>query len=202
MASNWRSGISFGSMTQNPLPRVRLAFELARRGYRRYAAYPGAMYAGPLHERLLRLPDRVHPARGLRRDGPIGGYDVEDAIAYVWLSQGLLSVVGIFGPSWFELARRVQTGDVATDLQRPVDVQRAGLRRRTSAAPPTSCSGARCRSSCSARSSSRSPSPTTPCAWLAFAAQRRACRRRQLRDPLPRQPLARSGCSTTAARCC
>ena len=57
----------------------------------------------------------------------IGGYDVEDAIAYVWISQGLLSVAGLFGPGWWELARRVQTGDVATDLQRPLDVQHAGF---------------------------------------------------------------------------
>ena len=56
----------------------------------------------------------------------IGGYDVEDAIAYVWITQGLLSVAGLFGPGWWELARRVQTGDVATDLQRPLDVQHAG----------------------------------------------------------------------------
>jgi len=106
---------------------VRLDWELARRGYRRYAAYPGATCAGLftnvffgflIASILLAVYDEA---------SEIGGYDARDAIAYVWISQGLLTVVGIFGAGWWELARRVQTGDVASDLQRPVDVQRAEL---------------------------------------------------------------------------
>ena len=93
---------------------------------------------------------------------------MRDAIAYVWISQGLLTVVGIFGASWWELARRVQTGDIASDLQRPVDVQRAE-RRRTSGGPATSCSGGPCRSSSSACSSSSSRSRPTRGAGSLFA---------------------------------
>jgi len=104
---------------------VRLDWELARRGYRRYAAYPGATYAGLFTNVFFGFLIAYILLAVYDERTDIGGYDVRDAIAYVWLSQGLLSVVGIFGPSWFELARRVQTGDVATDLQRPVDVQRA-----------------------------------------------------------------------------
>src|SRR5829696_7831991 len=52
-------------------------------------------------------------------------YDVADAMAYVWLAQGLLAVVASFGPSWSELALRIRSGDIATDLYRPVDLQRA-----------------------------------------------------------------------------
>ncbi|MDQ3823916.1 MAG: ABC-2 family transporter protein, partial [Actinomycetota bacterium] len=54
-------------------------------------------------------------------------YDVVDAVTYVWLSQGLLSVVASFGPSWFELGQRVRSGDIAVDLYRPLDLQAAGL---------------------------------------------------------------------------
>ena len=106
---------------------MRLDWELARRGYRRYAAYPGATYAGLFTNVFFGFLLAYILLAVYERANVIGGYDVRDAIAYVWLAQALLTVVGIFGPGWYELARRVQTGDVATDLQRPVDVQRAAL---------------------------------------------------------------------------
>ena len=106
---------------------MRLDWELARRGYRRYAAYPGATYAGLFTNIFFGFLLAYILLAVYERADVIGGYDVRDAIAYVWISQALLTVVGIFGPGWYELARRVQTGDVATDLQRPLDVQRALL---------------------------------------------------------------------------
>ena len=106
---------------------MRLSFELARRGYRRYAAYPGATYAGLFTNVVFGFLIAYILLAVYEEADVIGGYDVRDAIAYVWISQGLLTVVGIFGAGWWELARRVQTGDVATDLQRPLDVQRAEL---------------------------------------------------------------------------
>ncbi len=106
---------------------MRLSFELARRGYRRYAAYPGAMVAGLFTNAVFGFLIAYILLAVYDETVSIGGYDVEDAIAYVWIAQGLLSVAGIFGPSWWELARRVQTGDVATDLQRPLDIQHAAF---------------------------------------------------------------------------
>ena len=104
---------------------MRLDWELARRGYRRYAAYPGATYAGLFTNVFFGFLIAYILLAVYEETNNIGGYDVRDAIAYVWISQGLLTVVGIFGASWWELARRVQTGDIASDLHRPVDVQRA-----------------------------------------------------------------------------
>jgi ABC-2 type transport system permease protein len=106
---------------------LRLDGELARRGYRRYAAYPGATYAGLFTNVVFGFLIAYILLAVYAETDEIGGYDVRDAIAYVWISQGLMSVVGIFGAGWYELARRVQTGSVATDLQRPLDVQRAEL---------------------------------------------------------------------------
>lgn len=106
---------------------MRLYFELARRGYRRYAAYPGATYAGLFTNVVFGFLIAYILLAVYEQTDDIGGYDVRDAIAYVWISQGLMSVAGLFGASWWELGRRVQTGDVATDLQRPLDVQRAEL---------------------------------------------------------------------------
>lgn len=104
---------------------MRLDWELARRGYRRYAAYPGATLAGLFTNVFFGFLIAYILLALYERTEVVGGYDVRDAIAYVWLSQGLLSVVASFGASWIELAERVRSGDVATDLQRPVDPQRA-----------------------------------------------------------------------------
>jgi ABC-2 type transport system permease protein len=106
---------------------VRLSLELARRGYRRYAAYPSAMVAGLFTNVVFGFLIAYILLAVYEETISIGGYDVEDAIAYVWITQGLLSVAGLFGPGWWELARRVQMGDVATDLQRPLDVQHAAV---------------------------------------------------------------------------
>jgi ABC-2 type transport system permease protein len=55
----------------------------------------------------------------------IGGYDAAQTLTYVWLTQAMLSTVGIFGDADF--AQRIQRGDVVTDLIRPVHPLRAGL---------------------------------------------------------------------------
>jgi ABC-2 type transport system permease protein len=46
------------------------------------------------------------------------GYDAEQLATYVWVGQGLLSVIGIWG--WTDLSDRIRTGDIAADLLRPV----------------------------------------------------------------------------------
>ena len=104
---------------------MRLDWELARRGYRRYAAYPAATIAGIFTNTVFGfLRGYVLLALYEHRD-IVGGYDAGDAVTYVWLTQGLISIVYIWG--WPDLAVRIKSGDVATDLVRPVDPLRAGL---------------------------------------------------------------------------
>ncbi len=57
--------------------------------------------------------------------GELAGYDEATMIAYIWLSQGLLGSVNLFGR--LELAERVKDGDVAVDFLRPVDLQAATI---------------------------------------------------------------------------
>ena len=57
--------------------------------------------------------------------GTIAGYDVGTMSAYVWLSQGLLGSVNLFGRT--DVAERIKTGDIAVDLIRPLDVQAASV---------------------------------------------------------------------------
>ncbi|MDQ3978162.1 MAG: ABC-2 family transporter protein, partial [Actinomycetota bacterium] len=49
----------------------------------------------------------------------VGGFDPTDAVTFVFVAQGLLMTVGIFGDP--EMAERIRTGDVVADLYRPVD---------------------------------------------------------------------------------
>ena len=106
---------------------MRLDLELARRGYRRYAAYPGATAAGLFTNVFFGFLQAYILLAVYESRDSIGGYDAAAAVTYVWLTQGLLSVVASFGPSWIELALRVRSGDIAVDLGRPLDLQRTQL---------------------------------------------------------------------------
>jgi ABC-2 type transport system permease protein len=104
---------------------MRLDWELARRGYRRYAAYPAATVAGVFTNTVFGfLRGYVLLALYEHRD-VVGGYDASDTLTYVWLTQALIATVFIWG--WQDLAVRIHSGDVAVDLARPVDPLRAGL---------------------------------------------------------------------------
>ena len=133
---------------------LRLGFELARRGYRRYAAYPGATWAGVFTNTFFGFLIAYALLAVFEQRDTVGDYDAQDAVTYAWLAQGMLMTIYLWG--WFDVALRVRSGDVATDLQRPLDFQ------GYSAAPSTTGSSAACRRSSSARSSSTSSFPTTP----------------------------------------
>ncbi|WBB79934.1 ABC-2 family transporter protein [Micromonospora sp. WMMD882] len=53
-----------------------------------------------------------------REAGTVAGYDPARLATFVWMGQGLLAVVLLWG--WTELADRIRTGDVVGDLLRPV----------------------------------------------------------------------------------
>jgi ABC-2 type transport system permease protein len=54
----------------------------------------------------------------------LGGYDRAQAVTYVWIGQGLLMVMALMGGGCDEdLVERIRSGDVATDLHRPADLQ-------------------------------------------------------------------------------
>jgi ABC-2 type transport system permease protein len=89
-------------------------------GFRRYATYRQATLAGTFTNIVfgfLRCYVLLAVAAGAAGGRP-GGYDREQLVTFVWVGQGLLTVTGIWG--WTELADRIRTGDVASDLLRPV----------------------------------------------------------------------------------
>jgi ABC-2 type transport system permease protein len=89
-------------------------------GFRRWSTYRQATIAGSFTNIVfgfLRCYVLLAVAAGVVGQEP-GGYDAEQLATYVWVGQGLLAVIGIWG--WAELAERIRTGDIAADLLRPV----------------------------------------------------------------------------------
>jgi ABC-2 type transport system permease protein len=100
---------------------VRAYWETAVRGYRRYATYRGATFAGAFTNTIFGVMRGSVLLALLAARPPVGGYDSSDALTYVWVTQGLIMVTYLWG--WNELALRVVSGDVAVDLSRPIDFQ-------------------------------------------------------------------------------
>jgi ABC-2 type transport system permease protein len=49
----------------------------------------------------------------------VAGYSVQAAVTYTGLTQALLAYIAIFG--WWDLLKTIRTGDVASDLSRPIN---------------------------------------------------------------------------------
>ncbi|MGW5054445.1 ABC transporter permease [Actinokineospora sp. NPDC004072] len=113
----------------------RASWALITAGFRRYATYRQATFAGAFTNivfgflRCYILLSVAASAGGLLR-----GYDSAQLVTYVWLGQGMLAVVNMWVP--LDIAERVRSGDIVTDLFRPInplwtylwtDIGRAGF---------------------------------------------------------------------------
>jgi ABC-2 type transport system permease protein len=101
-------------------PALRVYAALARAGFRRYATYRQATIAGVSTNIVfgfLRCYALFAAAAGA--GGVAAGYDRPRLATYVWVTQGMLATVNMWGPP--EHAQRIRTGDVVADLLRPVD---------------------------------------------------------------------------------
>jgi ABC-2 type transport system permease protein len=99
--------------------------QLARAGFRRYATYRQAAFAGLATNCVFGLLRAAVLVAVLAERGTVGGYDVATAVTYVWLGQGLITVVNLWSDRM--LSDRVRSGDIAIDLGRPWDLQAALL---------------------------------------------------------------------------
>ena len=104
---------------------MRLDWEIAKRGWRRYAAYPWATAAGVFTNTVFGFIQIYILLALYRQRSHVGSYDSRDSATYVWLAQCLIMTVYVFG--WQELALRVRDGSIATDLARPLDPLRYWL---------------------------------------------------------------------------
>lgn len=103
---------------------VRLYAVVAAGGFRRYATYRTATAAGVFTNTVFGFI-MAYTYVALWDERPqLGGYDMPQALTYVWLGQALLMTCAMMGGGFEdELIERIRTGDVAVDLYRPVDLQ-------------------------------------------------------------------------------
>ncbi|WP_160050851.1 MULTISPECIES: ABC-2 family transporter protein [unclassified Nocardiopsis] len=91
------------------------------RGLRRHTTYRAATLAGILTNCVFGAINATVMLALFAARPHINGYDAGDAVTQVFLGQALLAVVAVMGPP-LELGERVRSGDVATDLLRPVSL--------------------------------------------------------------------------------
>jgi ABC-2 type transport system permease protein len=102
---------------RSPIPLHAFAV-FAKAGFRRYSTYRQATIAGIFTNSVfgfLRCFVLLATAAG---GGTVGGYVPSQLVAYVWIGQGLISTVGLWGDT--QLSTRIRSGDVVSDLLRPI----------------------------------------------------------------------------------
>lgn len=97
---------------------VRTFFAIAASGFHRYATYRQATFAAAATNSVFGFLRTYVLLAVVGSSGVVAGYAGPQLATYVWVGQGLIGVVMFWG--WADLADRVRTGDVVTDLLRPV----------------------------------------------------------------------------------
>ncbi|EFL25747.1 putative membrane protein (DUF990 family) [Streptomyces himastatinicus ATCC 53653] len=103
---------------------MRLYAAVALSGFKRYATYRVATVAGVFTNTVFGFIVAYTYAALWDERPHLGGYDLSQALTFVWLGQALLATVALFGGGFQdELQERIRSGDIAVDLYRPVDLQ-------------------------------------------------------------------------------
>jgi ABC-2 type transport system permease protein len=93
---------------------------VARRSFRRFSTYRAATLSGIFTNSVFGLIYSFAYIELWDQAPHAGGYDVHDAVTYVWLGQSLLMTVAMWnGGTTDDLTERIRTGDVSIDLYRP-----------------------------------------------------------------------------------
>lgn len=101
---------------------MRLYWEVARRGFRRYSTYVGATVGGLFTNSLFGFfRSYTFIALFAAAGESIGGFDLKDTLTYSFLTQSMIMAIGIWG--WWEISESIRSGNVVTDLFRPYDYQ-------------------------------------------------------------------------------
>ena len=100
---------------------MRLFWEVARRAFRRYSTYRAAAIGGTITSTVFGIIRASILLAVFRERGEIGGFDARDAVTFAIVGQALLHM-GLMG-GHLPLADRIVSGDIVTDLYRPVDLQ-------------------------------------------------------------------------------
>lgn len=106
---------------------LRLYVEVARREFRRYLTYRTAVLAGLLTNFVFGLFN-IAILTAIQGDRPeVNGMTPSDTVMYAVWMQAVIAYTALFG--WFSLGESVYSGEVGTDLLKPLAYQRFWLAR-------------------------------------------------------------------------
>ncbi len=100
---------------------IRLYRAVAGRSFRRHSTYRAATLAGAFTNTVFGFIQVYVLLAVFRVRTDVGGLDAVDVVTFSFVTQGLLAVMSVFGS--LELADRITSGDVVSDLYRPFDLQ-------------------------------------------------------------------------------
>ncbi|SCF40706.1 ABC transporter permease [Micromonospora mirobrigensis] len=127
----------------NVILRIRTFSAIVGSGFRRHATYRQAAVAGVVTNTVFGFLRCYVLLAAVGAAGTVAGYDRAQLATFVWVGQGLLAVILLWG--WTELADRIRTGEIAADLLRPIhpvtsylatDLGRAGWAAFSRLLPP------------------------------------------------------------------
>lgn len=98
---------------------LRFYLEVARTAFRRQLIYRSANLAGLLTNIVFGIIFSYVMIALFQSQSNAGGYDLNDALRYVWLVQAMVMIVLTFG--WYELMLTIRSGEVVSDLSKPCD---------------------------------------------------------------------------------
>jgi ABC-2 type transport system permease protein len=100
-----------------------LHLAIATRSFRRYATYTAATLAGIFTNTAFGIINALVLTAVWKQNPHAGGYDVHDAVTYVWLGQGMIMTIALWGGGTpVDLSTRIKSGDIALDFYRPVGI--------------------------------------------------------------------------------
>lgn len=104
---------------------ARLYWRVAALGFRKHTAYWGATWAGLFTNTVFGFLRAYVFLAVYRQLEVVGGLDVTDALTYTFLTQSMIMLINMW--TLGDIPLRVRSGEIATDLYRPIDFQAYSL---------------------------------------------------------------------------
>jgi len=115
------SGLAHWS--ENAISASLMYLEFAKKSFQRQLQYRTANYSGFVVNTFFFVV-RAYIFMALYENrGVVAGYNVVEAITFTGITQAMLMAVGIFGFAGRQISEDVRSGQVATDLMKPIDYQ-------------------------------------------------------------------------------
>jgi ABC-2 type transport system permease protein len=98
---------------------VRLYWELSKLSFRKQFSYRAANLAGLATNFFFGLLRASLMIALFQAQGEVAGISLQEAITYTGLTQAIIAYLSLF--HWWEVIHAVRSGDIASDLLKPID---------------------------------------------------------------------------------